>query len=280
MNSLQILLVIMLSAGMVFSPNILPADVRVCSCPGNHNWPVCSEASTGAELCGPICREIGQFEDKKYSGTCGAPQSVFTCENPYGLDVRYNGHNKFDLIDKNAQTIWESPSFETGRYKWTGIAMGLLGDNMWLRCRDDILFGQNIITVRHGRNLDLIYLIGVSSGGIVALDARLQDGDHHGVTIEGDSAIIALGENKDVRIRYCFDGKVWTSSSINRPVFSGFSATPQITWSPGLDCAKDAIVFFDGATTEFQPYRTPPPSPKIEQSPVLNCGGVGQVQCP
>lgn len=230
------------------------AQVSICSCPGNHNWPTCKISK--AEDCGsPQCRFFSNTG--QYGGSCVAPE-VFTCKNPYGFDVRYRGHNKFELIDEQDRVVWQSPSFETGSYTRArltfsdGLGVAWHNDSMWLRCKDDIKFSKNIISIRHGRSLDLHYLVGVKgTNEFIVHSARLQDGEHHGVVLDSNAATITIGREKDVIIKYCFDGNTWRSSHVSRPqanlavILNG----GQIQWKPDYnDCTHAPISFFDGST--------------------------------
>ena len=140
---------------------------------------------------------------------------------------------------------WSSGVLETGARG--GAANKLFGNRYPIRCNDDILSASNYVTVRHGRDLDLFWLVGVSEGGIVPLFVRLQDGRQLGVEERSQGPLIILGRNKDVYIQYCFDGTRWTSSDVLR-------ARPR----PDQRCGSDAVVFFNVSEVLHSPRRPKP----------------------
>lgn len=146
-----------------------------------------------------------------------------------------------------------------------------------LRCGDDIQVGSDHVSVsygdylvvRHGRQLDLLLLIGITdSGRPISIHARLQDGSHHGVIHTPRGPLIRLGRNKDVNIQYCFDGKSWTSSVVVRH--------GERTDYP---CGPGYIRFFNGGAVQYSAEGPPisPPRPPATQIPyrgdLMHCVG-------
>ncbi len=116
-----------------------------------------------------------------------------------------------------------------------------------LRCGDDVMIFSEYVSVRHGNNLDLFTFITKRDGDFIDLDARLEDGDQHGVTNNPRGPLIVLGKNKDVWLQYCFGDIRWTSSEVHR------GDNP----NAGLTCGDDAVVFFNGVSVQYDPHRIP-----------------------
>lgn len=126
-----------------------------------------------------------------------------------------------------------------------------------LRCNNDIQSVKEYVSIRHGSNLDLFWFVGFNDDEPISLFARLQDGEHLGVTHNNHGPLIHLGRNKDLRIQYCFDGRQWTSSAVNRVRIKLGSPAE---WEPGLECRSNAVTFFDGETIEYDDGSHLPPT--------------------
>lgn len=234
-------------------------ELPVCRCENGHTYPACG-AKTGDDGkldCGRGCDSYDKGPQETFFGQC-KPKEVVYCLSGKDDDLKakYNGHNKFDLFIGD-EFIYSSPSLETGsvtKHILTDGKLVELSGNFWIRCHDDLLFGHNYVSVRNGRNLDLMLFIGLGDGKITTHNARLQDGQHHGVTLLKKGPLITLGRNKDVHIQYCFDGNKWSSSGIYRPSLTDLLGNPNKKYN--LDCDQEPITFFNGGSVV--PAKEPP----------------------
>lgn len=163
----------------------------------------------------------------------------------------YTTGRKNDIVSirHEGKTIWSSGVLTKGINK-----LAVFGEHHnSLRCNDDIKSWKNFVSIRHGENLDLFYLLAVSDAGeATPIFLRLQDGDSLGVSFYDKGPQITLGQNKDVFIQYCFDQGRWTSSDVHRAKHNWNSLPDGNGGDPAgtLECGETAIVFFDGSQNQ------------------------------
>ena len=246
----------------------LSQDVPQCKPPSQCVSHVCGRIEYNCpKLHAPSSYECEVDGSGKETGYVGGDQahlcqrvSFQRCTGSYQIDSFLYGRNSDFVVLKDSEgtTFWESGALERG-------AKGGLANNQFssIRCRDDLNVHQNYVTVRHGKNLDLFWFVGLNaSNEASALHARLQDGSHHGVILTSRGPLVKMGVHKDVYIQYCFDGNRWTSSDVMR---SGERHD--------YDCNKDAITFFNVASVEYHPPRPVPVCsgyPKTQKHPTAD----------
>ena len=149
-------------------------------------------------------------------------------------------------IFKGKQGVSVRPTGGKGP-RWASGRLDHGKDEDELRCGDDIRWNERYVTIRHGRNLDLLWFVGFSGEKAVVHFARLQDGRHHGVQNTPSGSIIKLGRKKDVKIKFCFDGSRWNSSNVSRANVNLWNGN--IEWKPDFNtCTGSPISFFNGGT--------------------------------
>ncbi|TCS46623.1 hypothetical protein EDD52_1672 [Primorskyibacter sedentarius] len=76
--------------------------------------------------------------------------------------------------------------------------------------------GANYIARVYGNHGDIVKLYGFQSNGNIVQKARLiADGRGHGLTRLSETDVgITYGRNKDIRVRFCFDGTRWKTGYI------------------------------------------------------------------
>lgn len=196
-------------------------------------------------------------------GTCSRVSGI--CQDSQFLSLQMAGQwqDHPTIINSEGEKIWTSGPISDRPYKG-GVLDPALGNKAPLQCgrgKDGEVFGR-WASIRHGRNSDLFFLIGLRIDGRAQEHfARLQDAKRPPAIFPYNRGpLIQLGRNYDVYIQYCFDGNHWTSSEVHRGSHPG----------EVLRCGKDAIGFFDGGTVQYIPAR---PAPKVKSDPVCCADG-------
>ncbi|WP_156884468.1 hypothetical protein [Stappia stellulata] len=75
-----------------------------------------------------------------------------------------------------------------------------------------LVSGDNVVGRLYGNHKDIIALYGISDDGTVSEWRRgFFDGRFHGMELLGPSDVgLIYGNDNDIRVRFCFDGKSWT----------------------------------------------------------------------
>ncbi|UWQ31628.1 hypothetical protein K3555_13600 [Leisingera sp. M527] len=79
-----------------------------------------------------------------------------------------------------------------------------------------VVVGQNFVARVYGRNRDIVKLYGITDDGSIISKARLiADGRGHILhVLSGSDVGVIYGRNKDIRVRFCFEGGVWRTGYI------------------------------------------------------------------
>lgn len=79
-----------------------------------------------------------------------------------------------------------------------------------------VVVGQNYVARIYGKNHDVIKLYGITAGGEIVSKARLvPDGRGHWIQrLSGTDVGVTWGQNKDINVRFCFDGTRWKTGYI------------------------------------------------------------------
>lgn len=148
------------------------------------------------------------------SSRCGTyeGQSVFiTWLSPGG-----EGGANVLFGDDKSNPLHRISGLDWGKKPFSNPVTGTASGSERLRCGDDVLVFDNYVAIRHGNNLDLFTFVAKRHDEFIVLDARLEDGDQHGLTNNPQGPLLVLGKNKDVWVQYCFGETRWTSSEIHR----------------------------------------------------------------
>ena len=173
---------------------------------------------------------------------------VRVCSKP-GID------HQVGIVGRDRDLIWIF-SAPPQRYL-TPKLKDRLQDGEDLVCGEDVLIGGSLAAVRFGADRDLVALYGIRKDGeVVRVVRRIQDGQHHGIWVASsdgtDSVVVKYGEDKDILVRFCFNGKTWLQSvpAIGLVVAGPcvLSAVPAIPDPPVVDTSKAGPVFGGGAT--------------------------------
>ena len=95
-----------------------------------------------------------------------------------------------------------------------------------------IVAGANYIARRYGNHGDIIKLYGIQSDGNILSAARLiADGKGHILTRLSNTDVgVTYGNNKDINVRFCFDGESWSTGYIGiKQPFAASCNTP-LNW--------------------------------------------------
>ena len=239
---------------------VTPANAQDATCEGKINCSIHTCGSTDW-----TCTNLGYSQILTCSSegipvdvmggvpSCTRTKNSIQCGEILGLQVIIHGFDRDSvrIANRSGALIYDTGPIEAYYIKPTlkREVVGEIHGNIGLRCDDDVTRGSSYVSVRNGNNLDMFWFLGVSGESIVPFFARLQDGQHLGVTHTDRGPLISLGQNKDVFIQYCFDGQKWTSSDIQR---SGARTD--------YPCNSDAISFFDVNSVVYSPPRPAAPS--------------------
>lgn len=85
--------------------------------------------------------------------------------------------------------------------------------------------GQNYVARLYGNHKDILKLYGIKADGTIVTKARLiNDGRGHIMQRLSNTDVgLTYGRNKDINVRYCFDGNRWMTGYIG--IGHGFKAS-------------------------------------------------------
>lgn len=137
----------------------------------------------------------------------------YSCGGDFGSGANFSalryGRNRdiVDIFTHNGQGTWT---------RWTYRNQD--GSN------HDFVIGSNYVARLYGRNKDIIALYGIKAGEDIIAKARLiADGRGHILRkLSNTSVGLTYGRNKDINVRYCFDGSTWRTGYIG--IGHGFRA--------------------------------------------------------
>lgn len=87
-----------------------------------------------------------------------------------------------------------------------------------------MVVGQNYVARLYGNHKDILKLYGIKSDGTIVTKARfINDGREHILKwLSSTDVGLTYGRNKDINVRFCFDGKRWLTGYIG--IGHGFKA--------------------------------------------------------